>query len=140
MAADDMHVGLYGLLRYGTAGSQAATLTDNVAEVKFSGGGITATGRRRGKRYKGVKPAGKEVPTVSCKIWDIESDAFLAAVVTAWQNDTKIAIYAKDRTGGEGPDFDAYVTQLERDEDDEGIIFHNVTFSNAIDGRDFAWS
>lgn len=138
MAAGDFHIGLKGQFYYGAAGAEATTLTNNVSEVKASGSVTMAKATPRGRTIEGSKPI-KKVVKITCKTWDIETDAFFIALRSAWINHTKIAIFAKDRSGGEGFDGDFYVADFDEEQDDEGIIFRNVGFEPAIDGREPIW-
>lgn len=138
MAAGDFSVGLDGLFYYGTAGSQANTATSNVNGVSLSLSHRTAEAVRRGKSYVLTKPTVKEA-ALTFKMFEIESDGFLAAVEAAFMNKTRIALYPKARTSGKGLDADYYITQFSRDETEEEFESYSVEAKPTDEARNPTW-
>jgi len=139
MAAGDYRVGIEGKFYYGTAGSQAGTEADNVDNCEVAMSTIMAEALRRGKTWKSKKPIAKEA-AISWMMYDIESDAFLAAIRAAFMNQTRVALWPTDATSGEGLDADFYISEFRRSEDNEGFITYNVKAEPTDELRDPAWS
>ena len=139
MAAGDYRVGLDGKFYYGTAGSQANTEANNVDDVSLSLSARTAEAVRRGKTWVANKPTVLEA-TLEFKLYDIDSDAFLAAIKNAYTGRTRIALYPRDAAGGEGLDADYYITAFNRSEDNEEFITYNVTAVPTDEQRDPTWT
>lgn len=125
MAAGDYRIGLNGKFYSGSAGSQAATERDNVDEVVATFTGRTAEALRRGKTYVATEVVALE-HTLTFKVFDIESDAFVTQIRTAFFAKTKLAFWAKDASTGEGLDADYVITGFSRDENNANIIAYNV--------------
>lgn len=139
MAAGDFTVGLDGLFYYGSAGSTAGTATANVNGVSLSLSHRTAEAVRRGKAYVLTKPTVKEA-TLTFKIWEIEADAFLTALESAFVNKTRIALYPKARAGGKGLDADYYITQFSRDEAEEEFESYSIEAKPTDETRNPTWA
>ena len=138
MAAGDYRIGLEGKFYHGTEGGQAATEADNVDDVTLNLSKRVAEALRRGKKWVAKKPIANEA-SIEFKAFDIVADAFLAALESAYMNDTRIALYPTDGTGGKGLDADYYITQFQRQEDNEGIIFYSVKAEPTDELRDPQW-
>lgn len=133
-----MAIGLDGKFYYGTAGTQASTETKNVDEVAINMSPRVAEAVRRGKKWVAVKPTVKEA-SVEFKMLDIEADAFMAAVKSAFFNNTRIALYPTDKASGDGLDADYYITAFNRSEGNEEFIEYSVTAQPTDEGRDPVW-
>jgi hypothetical protein len=138
MAAGDYRIGLDGKFLYGPAGAPAPTETSNVRNVNLNLSKRTAEAVRRGKKWVAKKPVVTEA-TLEFEVYDIEADPFLAAVKTAFMNDTRVAFYPKDAASGEGLDADFYVTAFSRSESNEEFITYSVTAEPTDELRDPAW-
>lgn len=138
MAAGDFRIGLDGAFKYGTAGSQAGTATDNVDDVSFSGTARTATAVVRGKTWTLDKPTILE-GTLSFTMYDIESDAFYAAIESAFFNKTKIALWAKSAASGKGLDSDFYISGFTPSQDNEGFQTVAVVCRPTFEQRTPVW-
>jgi len=101
MAAGDYRIGLDGKFFHGPAGATATTEADNVRNVNLNLSKRTAEALRRGKQWVAKKPIATEA-TLEFEIFDIEGDAFLAAIRDAFMNDTRIALYPTDGGGRPG--------------------------------------
>ena len=139
MAAGDKRIGLEGAFLWGTAGSTPATETDNVDDVVLNMSKRVAEAVMRNRKWVAKKPTASEA-SLTFKVWDIEGDAFMAALLTAFNNDTRVALYAKDADSGAGLDADWYVTQMNRNEDNEGFIFYNCTAEPTDELRQPSWT
>jgi len=138
VAAGDYRIGLDGKFYYGNAGGQANTEADNVDDVTLNLSKRVAESLRRGKKWVAKKPIANEA-TIDFKVLDIEGDGFVAALESAYMNDTRIALYPTDGTGGKGLDADYYITQFNRQEDNEGIISYTVKAEPTDELRDPQW-
>ena len=138
MAAGDYRIGLDGKFYHGPSGAQATTEADNVRNVNLNLSKRTAEAVRRGKKWVAKKPVVTEA-TLEFEIYDIEGDAFLAAVKNAFMNDTRIAFYPTDADSGEGLDADFYVTNFSRNEANEEFIAYSVTAEPTDEERDPGW-
>jgi len=138
MAAGDYRIGLDGKFYYGTAGSTASTEANNVDDVNLNLSARTAAAVRRGKAWVASKPIVKEA-TLDFKAWDIEADSFLTAVKNAYMNATRIALYPKDASSGDGLDADYYITGFNRAEGNEDFITYQVTAEPTDETRDPTW-
>jgi len=125
MATGDVRLGLSGQFCYGSEGSPATTVSENVDDVSLKLSKRAAEWVRRGRKWVGFKPTVKEV-SVEFKVLDVEGDALLAALESAWINDTRIALYPKNASSGKGLDADFYVMDFNRDEDNEEVIQFSV--------------
>ncbi len=139
MAAGDYRIGLDGKFHYGASGAQASTEADNVRNVNLNMSKRMAEAVRRGKKWVAKKPVITE-GTVEFEIYDIEGDAFLAAVKSAFMNDTRIALYPTDAASGEGLDADFYISSFSRNEANEEFIAYSVTAEPTDEERDPAWA
>jgi len=139
MAAGDYRIGLDGKFHYGASGSQASTEADNVRNVNLNMSKRMAEAVRRGKSWVAKKPVITE-GTVEFEIYDIEGDAFLTAVKSAFMNDTRIALYPTDAASGEGLDADFYISSFSRNEANEEFIAYSVTAEPTDEERDPAWA
>ena len=138
MAAGDYRVGLDGKFYYGAAGSQASTEADNVDDVTLNMSKRVAEALRRGKKWVAIKPTAGEA-SIDFKVFDIEGDAFLTALESAFFNDTKVALYPKSATSGKGLDGDYYIVGFNRTEDNEDFISYAVTARPTDEQRDPTW-
>jgi hypothetical protein len=138
MAAGDYVLPLNGELFSGTAGSTPSTERDNVDEVRLRMTGRTAEAVRRKKSWVAKKITVREA-TLEFKAYDIESDAFVTALASAFMNGTKIALYPTSYSGGPGLDADFYVTGFSRDENNTEIGAYNVTAEPTDELRDPNW-
>jgi len=99
----------------------------------------TAERIQRHKRYVAKKVTVTEA-TLSFEITDEDSDAFLAAIRAAAMADTRVAMFAKDVSGGEGLDADWYITEFSRDESNSEFIAYKVTAVVTDEDRDPTWT
>ena len=135
MAAGDYRIGLEGKFYHGAEGGQAATEADNVDDVTLNLSKRVAEALRRGKKWVAKKPIANEA-SIEFKAFDIVADAFVAALESAYTNDTRIALYPTDGTGGKGLDADYYITQFQRQEDNEGtftVAGHTFQVNDIVD-------
>jgi len=139
MAAGDLRIGLEGEFLYGTAGVTPTVEADNVDNVALAISKRTAERIQRHKRYVAKKVTVTEA-TLSFEITDEDSDAFLAAIRAAAMADTRIAMFAKDITAGEGLDADWYITEFSRDESNSEFISYKVTAVVTDEDRDPTWT
>lgn len=139
MAAGDYRIGLDGVFFHGAAGVTAATEADNVRNVNLNLSKRTAEALRRGKKWVAKKPIATEA-SLEFEIFDIEGDAFLAAIRDAFMGDNRIALYPTDGASGEGLDADYYITNFSRSESNEEFITYSVTAEPTDEVRDPAWA
>lgn len=139
MAAGDYRIGLDGVFLSGASGSTASTERDNVDDVNLSLSKRVAEAVRRGKTWVAIKPTVTEA-TLTFVVFDIDSDAFVAALRAAFMADTRIALYPKDASSGEGLDADWYITNFSRAEDNEDFIKYNVEARPTDEERDPSWA
>jgi len=139
MAAGDYRIGLDGVFYHGAAGATAATEADNVRNVNLNLSKRTAEALRRGKKWVAKKPIATEA-TLEFEIFDIEGDAFLAAIRDAFMNDNRIALYPTDDASGEGLDADYYITNFSRNESNEEFITYSATAEPTDEVRDPTWA
>lgn len=135
MATGDVRMGLNGTFNYGTAGSQANTSTDNVDDVKLNMSKRTAEMIKRGKSWVMKKPYVTEA-NLTFKVWDVVGDAFMAALETAFVNNTRIALYPTTEQSGKGLDADFYVNKFDKSEDNDGFVYYDVQCDPTDEGRD----
>jgi hypothetical protein len=138
MAAGDYRIGLEGVFFHGAGGTTAATEADNVRNVNLNLSKRTAEALRRGKKWVAKKPIATEA-SLEFEIFDIEGDAFLAAIRDAFMGDNRIALYPTDAASGEGLDADYYITNFSRSESNEEFITYSVTAEPTDEVRDPAW-
>ena len=140
MAAGDYRVGIEGKFYYGVAGSQAGTEADNVDDCECGMSKKMAQALRRGKKFVANKPIATE-GSISWSMFDIEGDAFLLAVRQAFAADTRLALWPTDApSGGEGPDWDVYISEFNRTEDNDGFVIYKVKAVPTDEARDPVWS
>ena len=139
MAAGDYRIGLDGVFYHGAAGIKATTEADNVRNVNLNLSKRTAEALRRGKKWVAKKPIATEA-SLEFEIFDIEGDAFLAAIRDAFMGDNRIALYPTDGATGEGLDADYYITNFSRSESNEEFITYSVTAEPTDEVRDPAWA
>lgn len=120
MAAGDYQIALDGEFCTGGEGSAATDVQSNVDEVKLSMPKTVAKWLRRGKKVRGSKPTARDL-SLEWKMAKFEADSFVALIKSAYVQDTRIAIYAKDPSG-EGMDADFYVTDWQEEQGNEGGI------------------
>jgi len=137
MAAGDVLLGLNGSFCYGAGGGTPSTVAENVDEVKLSMSKRFAEWIKRNVDYVGKKPTVRECQ-LTFKVYDIEGDAFLAAILAEWAADARIALYPKDATSGTGLDADWYV-ECQRSEDNQGVITYEVTAHLTDEARQPSW-
>ena len=135
MAAGDCKLSMDGAFCYGTAGSTPSTEAENVSAVKLAISQAWAEWFKRGKTFRGAKPAGR-TPQLEFNMVKFESETFFAYIRDAWKNKTRIALKPADATGGEGFDADWYVGDWNEDQDDEGAIIVSVVCRYTDEGRD----
>jgi len=134
----EMRIALLGKFYWGAAGSQAATETTNVENVKLSLNPATASRTRRTKTYTMTKVLSLD-PELTFDVYDEASDSFLSAILTAATAKSRIAMFPTDTsTSGVGLDADFYITGCDRDETD--LTKYNVTAKPTDEVRDPAWS
>lgn len=139
MAAGDYRIGLDGTFKYGSAGSTPTTITNNVSGVSLSLNPNAVTVLPRGTGFRGTKVTDLD-PELTFTIWNVESDAFRAAIVAAARNKTTLALYPKDASSGEGLDADWTITGLTEGQDNEGLDTFEVTAKIALQrSREPAW-
>ncbi len=139
MAAGDYRIGLDGKFYSGTAGTTASTERDNVDEVSLGLSTRTAEALRRGKTWVATVVIALE-GTLTFKVFDIDSDAFVTVLRTAYMGKSRVALFPKDAATGEGLDADFYITGFTRDESNADIIAYNVEAKPTDELRDPAWS
>ncbi len=138
MGAGDYQKGLNGVFNWGASGAQAATPTDIVRNVTLNMSKRTAEAVRRGKTWVAKVPVITEA-TLEFEVYDIEGDAFLAALKTAFLTDARIALYPTDVAGGDGLDGDFYITSFGRNEANEEFTTFSVTAEPTDEERDPQW-
>lgn len=136
MAVGDFRIALDGSFKYGPAGISAPTVSNNVDSVQFAGTAIEASALRRGKRWKMTKAIALD-GTLSFKVWDIEGDALVAALETAFMSLGKIALWPTAANSGKGLDADYAITGFNRGEENEqGFVEISVTAKPNDEQRD----
>lgn len=139
MAAGDLRIGLNGIFYYGDSGSTASTEHNNVHDVTLNASARTAEALRRGKKWVTKKPTYLEA-SVDFKLHDVDSDALVPLLRAAYLNQTRIALYPTDASGGDGLDADYYVTKFTRNESNPDFITYEVTAEPTDEERDPSWS
>ena len=139
MAEGDLRIGLNGVFKYGTAGSQADTTSNNVDGVTLSIDIEAVKSLRRGKTWRSSKTIAKDA-SLSFTVEDREGDAFLVALKAAVVGLSRIALYPTDVSGGDGLDADWYITGFNRDENNTEAITYSVTAEPTDELRDPSWS
>lgn len=102
-------MGWQGLLYYGAAGSTAATLLENVRDVKIDLGTETGDTTVRGDSSVPPIETGDVVKRMCGIEWNMindDTDSALAAMLTAAAAGTGVALRGKDYSSGKGPDAD----------------------------------
>jgi len=77
--------------------------------------------------------------TLEFELFDIEGDAFLAALKTAFTTDARIALYPTDVAAGDGLDGDFYITEFTRAEPNEEFIGYTCKAEPTDEERDPQW-
>ncbi len=127
MAAGELRVALDGSFKYGTAGVQAATVSNNVDSVQ-----LAITPREASALLRGAGWVTNAVialdGTLSFKVYDIVGDPLVAALETAWTTRGKIALWATTAQSGKGLDADFCIPGFSRGEENEkGYVEISVT-------------
>lgn len=138
MAAGDHRVGLNGDFKHGTAGAQATTISTNVDDVNFNTTARMAEALKRGKTYVMKKPIALEA-SIDFKVWDIVGDALVAALETAYFTKARIALYPTTEQSGKGLDADYYISQFQRQSDNEDFVFYSVKAEPTDEARNPVW-
>lgn len=140
MADGDVRIGLNGSFLYGTAGSTAATTDAKkvVVDVTFNGTTTNVDITSRGGTWETEKPillSGQ----LTVKCMSKEGDLLVPALVTAWKNKSKVAVYARESATGEGINADFYVS-LSRSEPLKNRIEYDFTLTPTNELREPAWA
>ena len=98
----------------------------------------TAEAVRRGKKFVTKKPTVLEAQ-LTFKLYNVEGDTFRAQIIAAWLNKTRLALYPKESSGGEGPDADWYITDVSEAQSNTEFEAHQVTAELTEELRDFVW-
>lgn len=138
MAAGDYRIGLDGKFYRGAAGSTPSTEADNVDNVNLNCSARMAEAVRRGKTWVAKKAIILEA-TVDFELFDIEGDAFVAAIKAAFLGKSRIALYPTDADSGEGLDADYYISNFTRSESNTEFITYKVTAEPTDEQRDPNW-
>jgi len=109
MATGDVIVGLDGKLLYGTAGSTATTEIVNAEDVTLNLGTVEVDTTRRGSTWETGKPVLNNAE-ITFTLQKREGDAARSALMTAFLNRTRIALYGRELATGAGLNADFYIT------------------------------
>ena len=134
-------LGMNCKLYYGTAGSTAATLVDNVRDLTLNLETGESDVTTRGNDGWVATVATLKNGTVDCTIvWDTEDD-FFEAVQTAYFGASAIALLVLDGAAatGTGLDADFTVTNFTRNEQLTEAVTAQVTFKPTYSTRAPAW-
>ena len=137
-----MKMGFNAKLFRGVAGTTAATEVKNISDcsVNIEAGEVEAS--VRGSDWKsyayGLKDASIEFKLMANEATG--SDDNIAAFRDAFLNRTAIAVLARDKASGQGPDADWIVTNFSREENLEDAIAYNVTLKPNTDLRKPTWN
>jgi hypothetical protein len=139
MATGEYRIGLNGTFKHGASGTTAVTTSDAVDDVTLNISKRMAEAVRRGKTFVAKKPVITEA-SIDFKVWDIVGDALVAALETAFFADSRIALFPTSEQSGKGLDADYYITQFNRQEDNEDMVFYNVKAEPTDEERDPSWT
>jgi len=139
MAAGDYVIPLDGKFYSGSEGSTASTERDNVDEVRLRMTARTAEAVRRGKTWVAKKPTVLE-GTLEFKVFDLESDAFVAVLSAAFIAKSRVALKAESYSGNASLDADFYITGFSHDQNNAEIAVYNVTAEPTDELRDPTYS
>lgn len=102
-------MGFEGLLYYGTAGSTAATLLENVKDISINmdveRGDTTVRGDSTAPPIK-TEDVATRMAGIEFTMINDSTDSQLAALLTAINTGTGVALRGKDYSSGKGPDAD----------------------------------
>ena len=134
--------GMDCVLYYGTAGSTADTVADNVKDLTLNLETGEADVTTRGNEgWRATMATLKDGAIEFEAIWD-NDDAFFTALQTAYFAGTSIALLALNDTiaaGGEGLDADFTITNFSRNESLEEAVTASVTCKPAYSTRAPDW-
>jgi len=139
MAAGDVIIGLDGVMLYGTAGSTADTEVTNAEDVTLSLSSVEVDITRRGSTWEVSKPV-LLTAELTFTLQKRESDTVRTALQNAYLNKTKVAMYPKDLTSGEGLDADFYITGFTDNQPLKDKQTVEVTAKVTDESRAPAWS
>jgi len=124
---------------WGASGSQAATELTIAREVSITSSAAEADLSSRASSYKLSKPSLKDL-SIEITMLNDADDAGYVAFRNAYNGGTPIAVYARDRASGEGPDADFCVFGMSRPEPLEGEIVVSFTLKPTRTARAPAWN
>lgn len=133
--------GLTGELLYGTAGDNADTVIAKVRDVLLNGTGIEAdtTNRSSGGFASSKVILDEVVLTFDLQVDEADADGAILALKNAWINRTPIALWAKNKTGGEGINGDFGITNFSRNEQLRDVMVFNVEAKPNNEIREPVW-
>lgn len=131
-------VGLDAVLKWGAAGSTAASTLNNVQDVSVTGDRDTIERIRRGIRWKGKKTTTKTLSLDVTLLYDPTDAGFQAIRQRFMSSDAAIALAILDDQG-HGFDADFEITKFGREEPVEGDLTVPVTFELNTDSRNPSW-
>ena len=132
-------LGLNAKAYFGTAGSTASTVIDNIRDITLNLTKAEADVTTRGANGWTLTVGTLKDGTVDANIiWD-DADAFFTAVQTAYFNDTPIAMLFLDKTGGQGLDADFSIVNFTRNEALAEALTADVSFKPTYSTRYPEW-
>ena len=134
-----LKLGMDAKLYYGTAGTTANNVIDNVTNVTLSLSKAEADVTTRGNNgWRATVATLKDAEISFSMVWDTEDAAF-TAIKNSYINDTAIAMLVLDEEGGQGLDADCMVGNFTRNEDLEDAIRVDVTIKPTYSTRAPSW-
>ena len=124
---------------FGTAGSTASTVVDNIRDITLNltkdEADVTTRGANGWKLTVGTLKDGSVDTSI---VWD-DADAFFTAIKTAYFNDTPIVMLFLDKVSGQGLDADFSVTNFTRNESLAEAITADITLKPTYSTRYPEW-
>ena len=133
-------LGMDAVIKYGTAGTIAATALTNVRNVTLNleKGEADVTTRGNGG-WKATVATLKDASVEFEMVWDT-ADAGFTAIKNSYFNNTAISLLILDAaTGGQGLDADFMVTKFTREEPLDEAIVVKVTAKPTLSTRSPTW-
>lgn len=133
-------LGMNAVMKYGTAGTRAATTLSNVRNVTLNleTGESDVTTRANGG-WRATVSTLKDASVEFEMVWE-PTDAGFSAIKNAFFGNTAIALHVLSSATGEGLDADFMITSFTREEALEEAIMVSVTAKPTLSTRAPAWT
>lgn len=132
-------LGMNAVLKYGTAGTRAATNLTNVRNVTLNlETGESDVTTRANNGWRATVSTLKDASLEFEMVWEA-GDAGFTAIKNAFFNNSAIALLVLSSATGEGLDADFVITNFSREEQLEEAIMVSVTAKPTLSTRAPAW-